>query len=140
MSVCVVAIDAYSRFNRTPWASAKPFYFIARYYSLVALMCVSSPYVSSPTEPVVCSVKNAYPFTCREWIVFESISVLILELSVQVLLMLRRTYSYSSHASNPSSLVASLSVRHVPRQQDYNAAHDDPLRHTGHRDDRLHWA
>lgn len=76
--------------NRTPWASAKPFYFIARYYSLVALMFVPSIHFEwGGTKLLICSVKNSYQFTCREWIVFESISVLILELSVQVLLMLR---------------------------------------------------
>ena len=43
MGTCDLATDECYRCNdRTPWASAKPFYFIARYYSLVALMFVRS--------------------------------------------------------------------------------------------------
>lgn len=64
----------------TAWSPPKVLYFLTRYYSLIALI-----------------ILQAHRMTCRQWIVFEGVSALILELSVEIMLILRLYALYTGN-------------------------------------------
>ncbi|KAH9947724.1 hypothetical protein B0H21DRAFT_737775 [Amylocystis lapponica] len=70
--ICITTGDEVSLIWMTPWTYPKLLYLITRYYSLIALIVV-----------------NTHRMTCLEWLIFEGVSALILELIVEMMLILR---------------------------------------------------
>ncbi|KAH9920983.1 hypothetical protein B0H21DRAFT_767233 [Amylocystis lapponica] len=70
--ICITTGDEVSLIWMTPWTCPNLLYLIARYYSLIAVI-----------------VLNTHRMTHVEWLIFEGVSALILEFTVEMMLILR---------------------------------------------------
>ncbi|KAK7685362.1 hypothetical protein QCA50_011727 [Cerrena zonata] len=78
----------------TPWAPLKLLFFFTRYYSLIVL-----------------TILNSRTLTCKQWIVIEATSAVVLELAVEILLILRIYAMYSERKYILRTVVGLLVVQ-----------------------------
>ncbi|KAL6297873.1 hypothetical protein BKA93DRAFT_119452 [Sparassis latifolia] len=94
--ICVTTDDEVAHLWSTPWTWSKILYVVTRYYSLVALIVV-----------------NTHRMACLEWLIFEGISCILLELVVELILVLRLYAMYSGNRKVLFSMMLACGIEFV---------------------------
>ncbi|KZT04617.1 uncharacterized protein LAESUDRAFT_288417 [Laetiporus sulphureus 93-53] len=87
--ICLTTDDEVNHIWLKPWALPKMLYFLTRYSSLVVLI-----------------LRNVWGMTCRQWIVVEGVSALVLELAVQLMVVMRLHAMYAGNEKIKRLMVA----------------------------------